>query len=61
MVFYSHLFENFPEFIVVHKVKGFDIVNKAEVDAFLELSSFFVDPMYVGDLILVPLPFPNPT
>ena len=61
MVFYSHLFENFPEFIVVHKVKGFDIVNKAEVDAFLELSSFFDDPMYVGDLILVPLPFPNPT
>ena len=61
MVFYSHLVENFSEFIVVHTVKGFDIVNKAEVDAFLELSSFFDDPMYVGNLILVPLPFLNPT
>ena len=51
MVFYSHLFENFSEFIVVHTVKGFDIVNKAEVDAFLELSSFFHDPADVGNLI----------
>ena len=51
MVFYSHLFENFSEFIVVHTVKGFDIVNKAEVDAFLELFCFFDDPTDVGNLI----------
>ena len=51
MVWYSHLFQNFPQFIVIHTVKGFDIVNKAEVDAFLELSCFFNDPMDVGNLI----------
>ena len=51
MVWYSHLFKNFPEFVVVHTVKGFGIVNKAEVDVFLELSCFFSDPMDVGNLI----------
>ena len=44
MVWYSHLFKNFPEFVVIHTVKGFGIVNKAEVDVFLELSCFFDDP-----------------
>ena len=51
MVWYSHLFHNFPEFIVIHTVQGFGIVNKAEVNVFLELSCFFNDPMDVGNLI----------
>ena len=51
VVRYSHLFQNFPQFIVIHTVKGFDIVNKAEIDVFLELSSFFHDPVDVGNLI----------
>ena len=51
MVWYSHLFQNFPLFIVIHTVKGFGIVNKAEIDVFLELSYFFDDPMDVGNLI----------
>ena len=51
MVWYSHLFKNFPEFVVVYTVKGFDIVNKAEIDVFLELSCFFDDPADVGYLI----------
>ena len=51
MVWYSHLFQNFPQFIVIHTVKGFGIVNKAEIDAFLELSCFFHDPADVGNLI----------
>ena len=51
MVWYSHLFENFPQFVVIHTVKGFGIVSKAEVDVFLELSSFFNDPADVGNLI----------
>ena len=51
MVWYSHLFQNFSEFVVVHTVKGFDIVNKTEIDVFLELSCFFDDPMDVGNLI----------
>ena len=51
MVRYFHLFKNFPEFVVVHTVKGFDIVNKAEVDFFLDLSCFFDDPADVGNLI----------
>ena len=51
MVWYSHLFKNFPQFIVIHKVKGFGIVNKAELDVFLELSCFFDDPTDVGNLI----------
>ena len=48
---YSHLFQNFPQFIVIHTVKGFGIVNKAEIDVFLELSCFFYDPADVGNLI----------
>ena len=51
MVSYSHLFQNFPQFIVIHTVRGFGIVNKAELDVFLELSCFFHDPADVGDLI----------
>ena len=51
MVWYSHLLKNFPQFIVIHTVKGFGIVNKAEMDVFLELSCFFHDPAYVGNLI----------
>ena len=51
MVWYSHLFQNFPQFIVIHTVKGFGIVNKAEIDVFLELSCFFPDPVDVGNLI----------
>ena len=51
VVWYSHLFQNFPQFIVIHTVKGFGIVNKAEVDdVFLELSCFFDDPADVGNL-----------
>ena len=51
MVWYSHLFKHFPEFVVIHPVKGFSIVNKAEIDVFLELSCFFDDPADVGNLI----------
>ena len=51
VVWYSHLFHNFPQFIVIHTVKGFGIVNKAEIDGFLELSCFFLDPEDVGNLI----------
>ena len=51
MVWYSHLFQNFPQLIVIHTVSGFGIVNKAEVDVFLELSCFFDDPADIGDLI----------
>ena len=51
MVWYSHLFQNFAESIVIHIVIGFDIVNKAEIDVFLELSCFFDDPVDVGSLI----------
>ena len=51
MVWYSHLFKNFPQFVVTHTVKGFGIVNKAEVEFFLELSCFLDDPMDVGNLI----------
>ena len=50
MVWYSHLFQNFPQFIVIHTAKGVGIVNKAEVDVFLELSCFFDDPADVGNL-----------
>ena len=48
VVWYSHLFQNFPQFIVIHTGKGVGIVNKAEIDVFLELSSFFYDPADVG-------------
>ena len=51
MVWYSHLLKNFPQFVVIHTVKGFRVVNKAEVDVFLEFSCFFCDPMDVGNLI----------
>ena len=51
MVYYSRLLKNFPEFVVTHTVKGFGIVNKAEIDVFLELSCFFDDPTDVGNLI----------
>ena len=51
MVCYSHLFQNFPQFIVIHTVKGFGIVKKAEIDVFLELSCFVDDPADVGNLI----------
>ena len=51
MVWYSHLLKNFPQLIVIHTVKGFGIVNKAEIDFFLELSCFFDDPVDVGNLI----------
>ena len=52
MVWYSHLLENFPQIIVIHTVKGFSVVNKAEVDVFLEFSCFFSDPLDVGSLML---------
>ena len=51
MVWYSHLLKNFPQFVVIPTVKGFGIVNKAEVDVFLDLSCFFNDPTDVGNLI----------
>ena len=51
MIWYSHLFQNFPQFIVIHIVKGFGIVNKAEIDVCPELSCFFDDPADVGNLI----------
>ena len=51
VVWYSHLFQNFPQFIVIHTVKGFGIVNKAEIDVLLELSCFLDDPADVGNLI----------
>ena len=51
MVWYSHLFKNFPQFVVIHTVKGFGIVSEAEVGVFLELSCFFDDPTDVGNLI----------
>ena len=51
MAWYSHLFKNLPQFLVSHTVKGFGIVNKAEIDVFLELSCFFNDPSDVGNLI----------
>ena len=51
MVWYSYLLKNFPKFIMIHTVKGFGIVNKAEIGSFLELSCFFEDPADVGNLI----------
>ena len=51
MVWYPHLFQTFPQFVVIHTAKGSDIVNKAEIDVFLELSCFFHDPADVGNLI----------
>ena len=60
MVWYSHLLKNFSQIVVIYTVQGFSLVNEAEVDVFLELSSFFYDPMDVGNLNLVPLHFLNP-
>ena len=57
---YSHLFQNFPQFIVIHTIKGFGIVNNAEVDVFLELSHFLMIQQILAILSLVPLPFLNP-
>ena len=51
MMGYSHLLKNFPEFVVIYTVKGFSVVSEAEVDVFLEFSSFFYDPLDVGNLI----------
>ena len=51
MVWYVHLFKKFPQFVVIHTVKGFSVVNKAKVDIFLELSHFFDDPVDIGNLI----------
>ena len=51
MVRYSHFFKNFPQFVVIHTIKGFGIVNNAEIDVFLELSCFYDDPADVGNLI----------
>ena len=59
MIWCSHIFKNFPQFIVIHTVKGLSVVNEAEVDAFLEFSSFFNDPADVGSLICGSLPFLN--
>ena len=58
MVWYSHLLKNFPQIVVIHTVKGFSIVNEAEVDIFLEF--FFYDPMHVGNLISGSSAFLNP-
>ena len=60
VVWYSHLFKNFPQFVVIHMVKGFSVVNEAEVHVFLEFSCFFYYPMDVGNSISDSLPFLNP-
>ena len=57
MAWYSHLLKNFPQFVVIHTVKGFGIVNKAEVDVFLEFCCFFYDPKDVGNSISGSAPF----
>jgi len=59
VVWYSHLFQNFPQFIEIHTVKGFGIVSKAETDVFLKLSCFFDDPSDVGNLIYGSSAFPK--
>src|SRR5574337_698361 len=59
VVWYSHLFQNFPQFIVIYTVKCFGIVNKAEIDVFLELSCFFHDPADIGNLISGSSAFPK--
>ena len=51
MILYSHVFKNFPQFVVIYTVKGLSIVNEAEVDVFLEFSCFFYDPVDVGNLM----------
>ena len=59
VVWSSHLLNNFPQFVVIHTVKGFGLINKAEIDIFLELSCFFDDPTYVGNLIFGSSAFSN--
>ena len=59
MVWYTHLFQNFPQFIVIHTIKGFGIVGKTEIDVFLKLSCFFDDPADVGNLISGSSAFPK--
>ena len=61
MIWYSLLFQNFPQFIVIHTVKGFGMLNKAEIDVFLELSCFLDDPADVGNLISGSSPFSKTT
>ena len=61
VVWYSHLFKSFPQFIVIHTIKGFSIINEAEVDVFLELSCFFNDPEDVGSLISGSSAFSKPS
>ena len=61
VVWYSHLLKNFPQFVVIHTIKGFGIVNKAEVDVFLEFTCFFYDPKDVGNLISGSSAFPEST
>ena len=61
MVWYSHLFQNFPQFVVIHTVKGFGVINKAKVDVFLDFSCFFNDPMEVGNLISGSSAFSKPS
>ena len=60
VVWYFHLFKNFPQFVVIYTVKGFGIINKAEIDVFLEFSYFFDDPTDVGNLISGSSAFLNP-
>ena len=60
MVWYSHLFQNFPQFVVIHSVKDFSIVNEAAIDVFLEFPCFFYDPVDVGNLISDSSAFLNP-
>ena len=57
MVWYAPLFQNFPQFMVIHTVEGFGVVNKAEIDVFLELSCFFSHPVDIGNLIYGPSAF----
>ena len=59
MIWYSHVFKNFPQFVVIHTIKGFSVVNEAEVDVFLEFSFFFYDPTDVGILISGSPAFPK--
>ena len=61
VVWYTHLLQNFPQIIVIHTAKGFGIVNKAEIDVFLELSCFFDDPVDVGNLIFGSSVFSKPS
>ena len=61
MVWYSHLLKNFSQFVLIHTVKGFGIVNKAEVDVFLELPCFFDDPASIGNLISGSSAFSKPS